>query len=111
MEKEEQARSVLLIGVQDAGKTNFLSRFWLTLEAGGGILTKAGLPSDLDYLKTGADHLLKGEFVPHTPHDVHDKTEIPVKTTSKSHEFRGTLVVPRSPRLRSPSPSSSPFLP
>jgi hypothetical protein len=97
MEKQEQARSVLLIGVQDAGKTNFLSRFWLSLEAEDGILTRAGLPSDIDYLKTGADHLLKGEFAPHTPHDVHDKTEIPVKTTSGGHEFFGSLVVPDLP--------------
>lgn len=97
MERQEQLRTVLLIGVQDAGKTNFLSRLWLTLEAGGGMLTKAGLPSDLDYLKTGADHLLKGEFAPHTPRDVHNRTEIPVKTTSGGHEFRGSLVVPDLP--------------
>lgn len=97
MERQEQPRSVLLIGVQDAGKTNFLSRLWLTLEAGGGILTKAGLPSDLDYLKTGADHLLKGDFAPHTPQDVYDKTEIPVKTTSNGHEFLGNLIVPDLP--------------
>ena len=93
----QQPRSVLLIGVQDAGKTNFLSRLWLSLEAGGGILSKAGLPHDLDYLKAGGDHLLKGEFAPHTPHDVHDKTEIPVKGTSADGEFVGTLVVPDLP--------------
>lgn len=97
MKTQEQTRTVLLIGVQDAGKTNFLSRLWLALDAGGGILTKAGLPSDLDYLKTGADHLLKGEFAPHTPRDVHDKTEIPVKTTSPDQEFLGSLVVPDLP--------------
>jgi hypothetical protein len=97
MESQEQPRSVLLIGVQDAGKTNFLSRLWLTLDAGDGILAKAGLPSDLDYLKAGADHLLKGEFAPHTPHDVHDRTEIPVKSASAGREFRGTLVVPDLP--------------
>jgi hypothetical protein len=97
MENEEKPRSVLLIGVQDAGKTNFLSRFWLNLEAGGGILTKAGLPADLDYLKTGGDHLLKGEFAPHTPQDVHDRTEIPVKATASGTEFSGKLVVPDLP--------------
>jgi len=97
MERQEQSRSVVLIGVRDAGKTNFLSRLWLALEAGGGILTKAGLPSDLDYLKTGADHLLIGEFAPRTPPEVHDKTEIPVKTTSAGHEFLGNLVVPDLP--------------
>jgi len=94
---EEQQRSVLLIGITDAGKTNFLSRLWLTLDGGGGILTKTALPPDLDYLKTGADHLLKGEFAPHTPRDVRDATEIPVKHISNGQQFSGTLVVPDLP--------------
>jgi Double-GTPase 1 len=94
MAMEDQARAVLLVGVQDSGKTNFLSRFWLSLEAGGGILTKAKLPADLDYLQAGADHLLKGEFAAHTPYGDYKKTEIPVKTTAPGDEFFGTLVVP-----------------
>jgi hypothetical protein len=97
MESKEQPRSVLLIGVPDAGKTNFLFRLWLTLDAGKGVLAKAELPADLDYLKAGADHLLRGEFAPHTPQDVHDKTEIPVKSTSAVDKFQGTLVVPDLP--------------
>lgn len=97
METLEHPRSVLLIGVRDAGKTNFLSRLWLALEAGRGVLAKAGLPSDLDYLATGADHLLKGEFAERTPPDVRDATEIPVKNTSNGHEFLGTLIVPDLP--------------
>ena len=94
MESHNKSRSVLLVGVQDAGKTNFLSRLWLKLDAGDGILAKAGLPSDLDYLKAGGDYLLKGEFAPHTPHDVLDKTEIPVKSTLAGKEFLGNFVVP-----------------
>jgi hypothetical protein len=97
MANEEKPKSVLLVGVQDAGKTNFLSRFWLNLEAGGGILSKAGLPADLDYLKTGADHLLKGEFAPHTPQEVHDRTEIPVRAPAAGADFRGKLIVPDLP--------------
>ena len=97
METLEQPRAVLLIGVRDAGKTNFISRLWLALEAAQGILAKAGLPSDLDYLATGADHLLKGEFAERTPPDVRDATEIPVKNTSNGHEFLGTLIVPDLP--------------
>jgi len=96
VEIKGQPRSVLLIGVTDAGKTNFLSRLWLALGVGNGILASAGLPSDLDYLKTGSDHLLKGEFAPHTPRDVRDATEIPVKNTSEGREF-GTLIVPDLP--------------
>jgi hypothetical protein len=89
-------RSVLLVGVHDAGKTNYLFRFWLVLDSGQGVLSKDGLPADLEYLKTGAEYLLKGEFAPHTPQDVRDQTEIPVKT-SGAGGFRGKLVVPDIP--------------
>jgi hypothetical protein len=89
-------RSVLLIGLTDAGKTNFLSRLWLALSSNEGLLVKNGLPSVLNYLKDGADHLLKGEFAPHTPHDVKDSSEIPVKAAAND-SFVGTLVVPDVP--------------
>ena len=97
MTTKKQPRSVLLIGVQDAGKTNFLSRLWLALDEGNGALKKAGNPSDLEYLATGADYLLKGEFAPHTSRDVRDVTEIPVKHVTNGHEIFGTLVAPDLP--------------
>jgi len=97
MDNTEAPRSVLLIGVQDAGKTNFLSRLWLKLDSGSGVLRKAGLPPDLDYLRNGAEHLLQGEFAPRTPQDVHDKSEIPVKCGTVGEEIVGTLIVPDLP--------------
>jgi double-GTPase-like protein len=77
--------------------SQFISRFWLALDAEGSILAKAGLPSDLEYLASGADHLLRGEFAERTPPEVRDATEIPVRNTSKGDEFLGTLVVPDLP--------------
>jgi Double-GTPase 1 len=93
----EKPRSVLLIGVRNAGKTNFLSRLWLALDSGRGLLAKNGNPTDIEYLANGADYLLKGEFAPRTPPDVRDATEIPVKTTSDGRPFPGKLVVPDLP--------------
>jgi hypothetical protein len=91
-------KSVLLIGVHDSGKTNFLSRFWIALDAGNGALAKAGLPKDLDYLRTGADHLLRGEFAPHTSYDVYENTEIPVRSSDATGAaFIGSLEVPDLP--------------
>ena len=58
---------MLLIGVQDAGKSNFLFRLWLKLDLGNGILRKAALPPDLDYLSNGAEHLLQGRVAPALP--------------------------------------------
>ena len=46
--------AVLLIGGPDAGKSNFLFRLWIAIDAGQGALVKDGLPSELDYLSGGA---------------------------------------------------------
>jgi len=90
-------RSVLLIGVQDAGKSNFVFRLWLMLDAGTGLLARDGLPADLDYLNGGVNHLLKGEFAPRTSREVHDQTEIPVQSTTAGSNFKGVLIVPDLP--------------
>ncbi|WP_433972820.1 hypothetical protein [Tunturiibacter lichenicola] len=90
-------RSVLLIGVPDAGKSNFVFRLWLMLHAGTGMLSSDGLPADLDYLNGGGSHLLQGEFAPRTSREVHDQTEIPVRNTAAGSDFKGTLVVPDLP--------------
>jgi len=97
MNQTEAPRRVLLIGVQDAGKSNFIFRLWLKLDLGNGLLKKAALPPDLEYLSDGAEHLLKGEFAPRTPQDVHDKSEIPVKSGTAENEITGTLIVPDLP--------------
>ena len=96
MTSDPTQRSVLLIGLTDAGKTNFLSRLWIALSSNNGLLVKNGLPSVLNYLNDGAAHLLKGEFAPHTPHDVRDSSEIPVKGAAND-SLVGTLVVPDVP--------------
>lgn len=97
MDIQPHLRSVLLIGVQDAGKSNFVFRLWLMLHAGTGMLAGDGLPADLDYLNGGGNHLLQGEFAPRTSREVHDQTEIPVKSTSSGSDFKGTLIVPDLP--------------
>jgi hypothetical protein len=97
MDIQPHLRSVLLIGVQDAGKSNFVFRLWLMLHAGTGLLAGDGLPADLDYLNGGGNHLLKGEFAPRTSREVHDQTEIPVKSTAAGSDFKGTLIVPDLP--------------
>jgi hypothetical protein len=97
MDIQPHLRSVLLIGVQDAGKSNFVFRLWLMLNAGTGMLAGDGLPADLDYLNSGGNHLLQGEFAPRTSREVHDQTEIPVKSTAAGSDFEGTLIVPDLP--------------
>ncbi len=97
MESTQAQKSVLLIGVPDAGKSNFIFRFWLSVDAEQGLLKKNGLPDELEYLRDGSNHLLNGEFAPRTAHDVVDRTQIPVKAQFGSDEFLGKVVVPDLP--------------
>ncbi len=89
-----KSHSVLLVGGPDAGKTNFLCRLGLAILEKTGRLHEDGLPAELEYLKTGADKILSGEFAPHTPHEVFNRSVIPVKDANGTETFRGDLVVP-----------------
>ena len=89
----EDKRFVLLIGGPDAGKSNYLFRCWLAIDQTHGILVSDGLPDDLEYLRTGADELLKGNFAPRTAREVHNRNTIPVKS-AQSESLKGELIVP-----------------
>ena len=90
-----KSHSVLMIGAHDSGKSNFLMRLWLALDAAQGILVKNGNPRELDYLRNGAAALLTGKYAGHTSSDVYERVEISVKNnpTAKTH-YSGTLFVP-----------------
>lgn len=86
--------SVLLIGGPDAGKSNFLFRVWIAIDQGRGILVKDGLPSDLEYLRSGAERLLEGKFAERTSKEVHERVLVPVKRADLAIGPGGTLIVP-----------------
>jgi double-GTPase-like protein len=89
-----ESHSVIIAGIPDSGKTNYIIRFWLAVDKGSGRLRSDGVPDDIDYLEAGAEKLLSGEFAPHTPHGVSSHSHIPVRAVSQGKDFRGTLVVP-----------------
>ncbi len=86
--------SVLLIGGTDAGKSNFLFRLWIAIDRGAGALVKNGLPSEIEYLRAGAEHLLEGDFAGHTSKEVHERVVVPVKSSAPGVAPSGTLVLP-----------------
>jgi hypothetical protein len=90
--KLQTKHSVLLIGGQDAGKSNFLFRFWLRLEQQKGLLVRNGLPSDMEYLRVGSEELLNGTYAGHTSRDVHQQCVIPIKSAGNSSA--GELTIP-----------------
>jgi len=66
-------RSVVLIGGPDSGKTNYVGRLWLALDARKGALVAAVQPNDITYVLETAEHLFEGKFAPRTRHtDRHD---------------------------------------
>lgn len=71
--------NVLLIGGPDAGKSNFLFRFWIAVDSEMCALVKNGFPDDLQYLQAGSESLLNGEFAGRTSGDVLEHASIPVR--------------------------------
>ncbi len=90
--------SVILIGGPDAGKSNFLFRLWIAVRSGTGVLVMDGLPDEVEYLRTGSERLLEGEFAAHTSEEVQERVFIPVKTSRTAGGVRsGVLAVPDVP--------------
>jgi hypothetical protein len=91
---KKNPRSVLLVGGPDAGKSNYLSRLWLALQQGSGCMKSNGLPAFAEYLNTGVQALLCGDFVGRTSHAVLEPNAIPVTWTDDSQVHIGEVVIP-----------------
>lgn len=87
----EPTNSVVLVGGPDAGKTNYLGRLWMALDAENGAISKNGLPPHIEYLRTIASSLNSGEFAQRTAPSVFESTTIPVKWNGGP---LGDLVIP-----------------
>jgi hypothetical protein len=55
---------VLLMGLPDSGKTNFLARTWIALTEKGCAVKPHGTPKDIAYVESLVQHLLQGRFAP-----------------------------------------------
>jgi hypothetical protein len=87
-------RSVLLVGGPDAGKSNYLHRLWIALQLGNGCLKAQGLPALAEYLNTGVQALLCGNFVGRTPLGVLEQNSIPVTWTDDGQVHIGEVIIP-----------------
>ncbi|KQV53605.1 hypothetical protein ASC95_11165 [Pelomonas sp. Root1217] len=56
------------MGGPDSGKTNFVGRLWVALDARTGALHAAVQPDDIGFVLDTADHLFEGHFAPRTEH-------------------------------------------
>jgi hypothetical protein len=62
------ARSVILLGGPDSGKTNYVGRLWPALDAKTGSLVATIQPHEIGFVLDTADHLFQGHFAPRTEH-------------------------------------------
>jgi hypothetical protein len=85
--------TVLLIGGPDTGKSNFLFRAWTQIDSSTGLVEKDGLPQDVEYLQSGAEYQLRGEFAGHTSQEVQVISSIPIHPQSDLQK-KALLVVP-----------------
>jgi hypothetical protein len=88
------SKSVVLVGGPDAGKTNYLGRLWMALDAEKGAIAKHGLPAQVEYLRAIATSLNSGKFAPRTAPGVFESTTIPVKWSAAASVAYGELIVP-----------------
>lgn len=81
-------RSLVLVGGPDSGKTNYVGRLWLALDARKGALVAARQPDDIGYVLDTADHLLQGQFAPRTEHAERRDFEVVVARPEGEDETR-----------------------
>lgn len=89
---EKANNSVVLVGGPDAGKTNYLGRLWMALDAETGVISKDGLPPHVEYLRGLVTSLNSGEFAARSAPGTFESTSIPVKW--RQGQSSGLLVVP-----------------
>jgi len=88
--------SVVLVGGHDAGKSNFVGRFWIALRKQDGLLRLPQDPAVIDYVESLARHLWRGEFAPRTDRDgLAREFEAPMLfSTGPRTGQEATLIVP-----------------
>lgn len=62
--------SIILVGGPASGKTNYIARLWLALQAKKGRLKAEHLPDNIEYVNEAVAHLHVRKFAPRTEHNM-----------------------------------------
>ncbi|PZP19789.1 MAG: hypothetical protein DI607_01565 [Sphingomonas hengshuiensis] len=87
------ARSVILLGGPDSGKTNYVGRLWPALDAKTGSLVAATQPHDIGFVLDTAEHLFQGHFAPRTEH-AEDRRDFEVIVRPATGGEETAIVIP-----------------
>ncbi len=87
--------SILLVGLPETGKTNYLARLWASLREGKSAVTSTPDTGVIKYVEDAVAHLLEGAFAGRTTLDSEDQSatfRIPVRASEGT--IAAELVVP-----------------
>lgn len=87
------ARSIVLIGGPDSGKTNFVGRLWPALDSKTGSLVAAEQPQEIGFVLDTAEHLFQGHFAPRSEH-ADDRRDFKVVVRSAAGSDETSIIVP-----------------
>jgi Double-GTPase 1 len=87
------ARSVILLGGPDSGKTNYVGRLWPALDAKTGSLVAATQPHEIGFVLDTAEHLFQGHFAPRTEH-AEDRRDFEVIVRPAAGGEETAIVIP-----------------
>jgi hypothetical protein len=91
------ARSIVLVGWPDSGKTNFLGAFWESVRTGAGSLVAPTPPDEIKYVEEALDFQSRGEFAPRSDKNLEQSRKdftLPVKLIAVPAAEAAVVVVP-----------------
>jgi hypothetical protein len=90
-------QTIVLVGVPDTGKTNFLARLWEALRRGRSTLVCPTPPDNIKYVEDALGHVLQGSFAPRSNKNIGESrsdVKITVKIASVTDGPSTDLLVP-----------------
>lgn len=89
-----EAKSLMLVGNPDSGKSNFVAALWLALKSKKFHLQANGIPSNIEYVEELVEHVLGGEFAPRTDKAEERVMEFNISITSNDTKINADICVP-----------------
>jgi len=89
-----EAKSLILVGNPDSGKSNFVAGLWLALQSQKFNLRAVVPPSDIKYVEELVDHILRGKFAPRTDKEEESDREFNISISSKQTDINANICIP-----------------
>lgn len=89
--------SIILVGGPASGKTNYIARLWLALQAKKGRLKAEHLPDNIEYVNEAVAHLLERKFAPRTERNMEESARRDFAASVRASDGAGpvrSLTVP-----------------